>query len=254
MPLVGRRVPDVATGGGQHVAAGEVQRRGELLVGGVLGDLHGPAPARLPAARHGELVDQAVRRRGVDVAPVRVGHRRGVGDPRAALPASDPLRNELPQALAGARLDRERAPVGRRYEEHVAPLPLHAHGVEVDRRAVDRAREAHLPPLESADAAQQRARRVVGALGVVAEAGPVVPGAGGLRAAGGALVGGGIARAAAAGERRGCEQEWQQAAHAHQRQCGNRRQRAPDTRRNISSAASESSSPCSRASESQVLK
>ena len=73
VPLVGRRVADVAVGRGEHEAVREVERRGELLVRRVARDRGRPEHL---AVRDRELPDPPVGRAGVDRGAARVGDRR----------------------------------------------------------------------------------------------------------------------------------------------------------------------------------
>src|SRR5262249_40709473 len=91
MALIRGCGPEVAAGRRDHVRAGDVERRTELLAGGVAG--HGNRPgarAVLAAVRERELVDQPVGRGGVDEAGAGVDQRAGGRDLRRAGPAAIP--------------------------------------------------------------------------------------------------------------------------------------------------------------------
>ena len=206
MSLVGRGIARVAARGRDQAVAREVERGADLLAARQARDPHRPAPGHhLPPARQRELADLAVRGCGINEPAAPVGDRRGVGDPVRALQRADPGRREGPQPVPVTGVERERAPVARGRDEHVALLPLHLDTVEVDGRRVDGPGDRYVLALQVRDVTGRdaRARRGgVGARGIEPEAGPVV-GRGEGR-------GRPQAEHAASGEERGT-------AHAHRR-------------------------------------
>ena len=172
--LVRRRVADVAAGRGDHVPAVEVERGGDLLVARQLRD---PAPPDCVTGLDRELLDQPVRRRGVDPLAAGVGDRCRRRDLRRAGPMGVPGRRPAPEDFPARRVDRERDPVGGRDEECVVGRAADLDAVQIDRGGVDRARQLHLladqrPDVRSRDSG--RLRVVVAAARVKAEARPVV--------------------------------------------------------------------------------
>ena len=88
LALVGRRVADVAARGHEHVAAVEVQRRGDLLVRGVAGHRRRPARPSAPRCRCPRAAcgcGRPARRRR---RSARAGRRPGVAVVICAVPAS----------------------------------------------------------------------------------------------------------------------------------------------------------------------
>ncbi len=175
--LVGRGVAEVAAGRREDVGTVDVERRGELLVGGSRVTHTGQEPLRvLAAVGERELVDQPVGRGGVHEQPVRVGERARGGDLRAARPAAVARRRERPQDLAAVGVDRDRLAVCGRDDDHVVHGALDGHAVQVDRRGVDGAGERHgdvaqVRDVGGGDAGGQFAD--VAALRIQAELGPV---------------------------------------------------------------------------------
>jgi hypothetical protein len=195
VPLVGRRVADVAAGRREDQPARVVQRGSDLLARRQTRDPDRPAAgAHLLAARRPQLVDPPVRGRRVDEAPPGSDDRGCVRDPLAAGPGCVAGRGERPQTGARSRVDGERLSIRGSDDEDVVLPAADSCRAEVDRRRVDRSREAHLLPLQAAEIRGRDSRpggtRVM-ATGVVAEPRPVAAGTNGralrcLRAATGA--------------------------------------------------------------------
>ncbi len=176
--LVGRRIADVAPRSGDQRAAGDVERRRELLVLGVTRDGDRPA-ALLVSVAERELVDQPIRGGGVDGAAIGVGDRAGRRDLGATGPAADAKRGEGPKDARAAGVDRERLAICRGHEDQIACRARGGHAVQVDRRGVDGPRQRHREMVQAVDvgggdaarcAAAVAARRIKPELGPVEQA------------------------------------------------------------------------------------
>ncbi len=145
VPLIRRCVADVAARRDDHGGAVDVERGGDLLVRGVARDAHGPRTrAVLGPVFECELVDEPVRRDGVDEAVVGVREWRRVRDLRAAREAAVAGRREGPEDAPAVSVDRERLAVGRRHDDHVVRRTLHRGRMDIDGRRVDGAGERDL--------------------------------------------------------------------------------------------------------------
>ena len=136
VPLVGRRVADVAAGRRDDQPAVHVERGAELLVGRVTRDRDAPQHA---AGRQGQLSDVAVGGGRIDGIAVRVGDGRGGRDLGASGPRGVSGRGEPPANAARGRIEGDRPPVRGRDDDEAAHR---------DRRRVDGAGQCDLPTHE----------------------------------------------------------------------------------------------------------
>src|SRR5205807_7132767 len=174
VPLVRRRIADVAGGGGDDAAVKVVQGRRDLLASWQQGNRGGPDDA---AVRYPQLPDRPIRRGRIYELTVRVGDRGRGRDLCRSRPRGVVGWRVAPQHDAPLGIDGERLAVGRGDEEDVVSAAVHRHAVEVDRGRVHRAVDRDLLPHQGSDVRRRdpcRYRRGVRPAGVPPEARPVV--------------------------------------------------------------------------------